>query len=100
VIGHEDEQDRVSRLVGLRALTVIARLASAAGIVLSRRTALVLLARGVLTALTRAAITGLDDLVRGPHFLLATAMGQSRQPITGQRQDRRKDSEEAEPSHD
>jgi hypothetical protein len=89
----------VSRLVGLGALTVIASLASAAGIVLSRRTVLVLLARGVLTAMTRAAIAGLSDLVPGPHFLLATAMRQSRQPIAGERQESRKDSKDPQPSH-
>jgi hypothetical protein len=89
----------VSRLEGLGALTVIASLASAAGIVLSRRTVLVLLARGVLAALTRAAIPGLYDLVRGPHFLLATAMRQSRQPIAWERQERCKDSKDPQPSH-
>jgi hypothetical protein len=98
-IGDEDYHDRVSRLVGLGALTVIASLASAAGIVFSRRTVLVLLAGGVLAALIRAAITGLYDVVRCLHFLLATAMRQSRQPIAGERQENRNDSEYAQPSH-
>ena len=86
-------------LVGLRTLAVVARLAGAARIVLTRRTAVVLLARGILVTLSGTAITGLYGVVRSPHLLLAAAMRHARQAIAREGEERRKHGQETQPSH-